>query len=99
MAASASGHSGVLRLGYKDVAVLGPWQLQLAPRVPRRYVVSAAVLDRAAYWSTQRPLTLVLRVGEVDWEWSGLDPVFGADEVRAELTGMPTVVRWAKRGG
>lgn len=99
MAASASGHSGALRLGYKDVAELGPWQLQLAPSLPRRYVVSAAVVDRSEYWSTQRPLTLVLRVGEADWEWRDVDPVLGPDTMRAELSGMPTVVRWAKVGG
>ena len=91
---AAAGHTGVLRLEYQDVAQLGPWSLTLRPSLPRAYDVTARLVS-AGFWSSRRPLTLVLTVGNVDWEWAGTNPRIAGDEVTVTVHGMPTVVRWA----
>jgi hypothetical protein len=96
--ASISGFSGSLRYGYQEAAALGPWSLKLAPRLPRRYDLSAAIASRHDYWITQRPLTLVLTVGPATWEWAGYDIVADGERIVVVGLGIPTIVNYAKLG-
>lgn len=96
--AGAAGTSGSLLVGsYQLAARLGSWQVRLAPRLPRSYDLSAAISWRDEYWITQRPLRIVVEVGDATWEWAGIEPAIGGDGLSVGGLGIPTVVRWAKQ--
>jgi hypothetical protein len=92
-----TGLRGELRVGYQVAAELGPWRLALAPQLPRRYTVRAAIVAVSAYWLHQQPLTLALEVGPDVWSWPVAEPGPLGQQVETIVTGAPTIERGAAR--
>ena len=95
-AVQVSGLSGAIRVGYREAARLGTWTMRLAPALPRRYDVTAQVRSASDWWLAQRPLTLVLDVGDASWEWTDVEPVVSGGMVTVRAPGIPAIVRWAR---
>ena len=95
----ASGHSGELRVGYQRAAELGTWSIVLEPRLPRAYTFTATVQSEHGFWNTQRPLDLVLAVGQTEWAWRNVEPCRTGDTITIELHERPEVCERSQRVG
>lgn len=63
------GEAGAIACGYQVGAWLRRWRLELLPVLPRRYRLSATFAVASAYWLSQEPLDIVVRVGDSAWKW------------------------------
>ena len=86
----ASGPTGVLRVGYQWAAQLGPWEMAAAAGKPA-FAFHARVQAESLFWMAERPLDLVLMLGQVEWVWRGVEPVREGATVRLTLTERPVV--------
>jgi len=86
----ASGESGLVKVGYQVAYRLGAWSIVLEHQLPRAYNFRAAVVRCHDFWSTQRPMDLVLSIGNAEWTWRGIEPRFeDADTMAFELVTRP----------
>ena len=84
----ATGSGGVLRYGYQRAARLGPWVIASDGAAFR---FTAPLVDVDAYWLAQRPLHLVLALGQVEWIWEDVAPTVDGGTVTVLLTRRPDV--------
>lgn len=92
-----TGKAGELRYGYRVVAELGEWELEIQARPTRLVEASAAVRTLDRYWLCERPMTLALDIGAATWIWAGVEPRFdGVNRLRVTTTGRPEVREWAQ---
>ena len=88
----ASGPSGLLRVGYQVAAEIGPWDITLAPRLPRSFLFIGRLGRAHAYWMTQTPLDLMVALGSVEWLWRDVVVEHVGDgEISIELRDRPIV--------
>ena len=85
----ASGQHGELRHGYQVAARTGSWAIE---RVGSDFVFSATVIEVDDVWLGQRPLDLVLALGQVEWVWCDIAPSIVDGRVELKLTRRPDVV-------
>jgi hypothetical protein len=62
----AEGIAGELRCGYQLAGKLGRWQLRPSGQ---EHELQGVWLFWDPFWTTQRPLTLVLEIGHLRWTW------------------------------
>lgn len=91
----ASGLSGELRVGYQRAMELGVWDVTVH-YVRRRiagFTIEAQIVSEHAYWATQTPQDLMLRVGSiVEWRWPSVTVHReNVKRVRIDVTERPTV--------
>lgn len=80
MGATIKGQTAVLRWGYHVAAQLGPWSVVVTPE---RSTVTADIVQRDEYKSSQQPLKFVVeRPGGHDWVW----PIESAQMTDGTLT-------------
>jgi hypothetical protein len=66
----AEGIGGELRYSYQWAAQLGVWTLEQSPG---GWVIQAQIVRRNSYWLEQRPLSLVLYIGNLRWTWRDVE--------------------------
>lgn len=87
----ARGVGGEVRAGYQTAVRLGAWTIDFEPVLPRRFALTAEVLERHAYWTTQPPHDLVLRLGTIAWRWPAARFAVEGTTLTADLAGRPLV--------
>ena len=87
----ASGKAGSLRVGYQIASRLGEWSITLAPVLPMTAMLRARIRDEHPYWSTQRPIDVVLVLGTVEWIWRGVTVSRDGDSIVVMLHERPIV--------
>lgn len=86
----ASGPSGELRYGYQIAAQIGPWVITAASS--GGFAFSAPTLASDEVWLAQRPLDLVLAIGQTEWIWRAVAPDLMDGRLVIPLTHRPDVV-------
>ena len=84
----ASGQGGEVRYGYQVAARTGPWVIA---RDERGFAFTAPLLDADEVWIAQRPLDLVLALGQVEWVWRGVEPHVADGRIELLLMRRPDV--------
>mgnify|MGYP001559040041 CR=1 FL=1 len=95
--AKVSGPCGTLLHGYQVAATLGKWRMQLLPKIPRSYRLTAKIDGPpSAFWMGERPLRVELHVAGTTWCWDGVEPHIGVDgDLLIEVPGLPRMERRA----
>ena len=87
----ASGHAGLLRVAYQVAAHLGPWEIVVSRMLPHPFEFRSTLTESHAYWLTQRPLDLVLELGQTEWIWRDVMVKRVGAAITIELTERPIV--------
>lgn len=91
-----SGPCGSVAHGYQVAAALGKWRLQLLPKLPRTYRITAKLDGPPSdFWLGERPLTIELHVAGTTWRWEGIEPTITDGTLMIDVTGLPQMERRA----
>lgn len=89
----ASGPCGEVRYGYQVAIRTGPWTIARFEDGPGScFMFAATVTDVDEVWLAQRPLDLVLALGQVEWVWRAVAPSVVDGRVELRLTRRPDVI-------
>lgn len=68
---TAEGIGGELRVGYRVASALRNWSMRPdpPPNVDEVYTVEVVYAFQDAFWTTQGPKSLCLKVGDRAWHW------------------------------
>lgn len=86
----ATGHTGEVRYGYRVAARTGPWVIA-RDEDAHNFTFLAAVFETDEVWLAQRPLDLVLALGQVEWVWRDVIPTIVDGRMMLQLTRRPDV--------
>lgn len=69
----ASGPYGELRVSYQHAARLGPWTIEPTDGVGAAFVFRSTITEEDRHWMRQKPLDIILPVGNVEWIWRDVE--------------------------
>lgn len=79
-----------MRRGYQVAVRTGPWTIERDERTPT-FMFTAAIAEVDDVWLAQRPLDLVLALGQVEWVWHDVTPTIVDARMTLQLTRRPDV--------
>jgi hypothetical protein len=94
MIGSANGKQGTVKYGPVPAATLKSWRIDRVEQHDRTklaWTLTATPVSVNAFYITQTPLQLSLRMGSRNWRWSDVVLEVVGGQLRGTLTGRPEV--------
>ena len=91
MIRTATGTQGAVKFGPIQAATLRSWRLTAREDAPQTWTLTGVAVNVNAFYITQTPLSVSLRVGSRNWRWSDVVLEIVGGKVQGTVSGRPEV--------